>query len=56
MPDGRDVRTTTRAKGLVLTTMTTTLSLSVCGVDADDDGVELVQGYFCLATRKLEVK
>ena len=42
MPDGRDVRTTTRAKGLVLTTMTTTLSLSVCGVDADDDGVELV--------------
>ena len=41
MPDGRDLHTTARAKGLVLTTTTTTLSLSDCGVDADDDGVEL---------------
>ena len=45
MPDGRDVHTTARAKGLVLTTMTTTLSLGVCGVDADD-GVELGLGLF----------
>ncbi|KAK7841370.1 putative pentatricopeptide repeat-containing protein [Quercus suber] len=41
MPDGRDDHTTARAQGLVLTTSTTTLSLSVCWVDADDDGVEL---------------
>ena len=41
MLDGRDVRTTAKAQGLVLTTTTTTLFLSVCGVDADDDGVEL---------------
>ena len=38
MPDGRYVHTTVRAKGFVLTTMTTTLSLSVCGVDDDDNG------------------
>ena len=57
MPDGRDVCTTARAQGLVLTTTTTTLFLSVCGVDADDDGEwNCVWGYFCLATRKLEVK
>ena len=41
MPDSRDDRTTVRAQGLVLTTTITTLSLSVCGVDANDDGVEL---------------
>ena len=41
MPDGRDDHTTTRAQGLVLTTTITTLSLSVCGVNANDDGVEL---------------
>lgn len=40
MPDDRDDYTTARAQGLVLTTTTTTLSLRVCGVDADD-GVEL---------------
>ena len=44
MPDGRD-DCTTRAQDLVLTTMTTTLSLGVCGVDADD-GVELDLGLF----------
>ena len=38
MPDGRDVSTTAKAQGLVLTTTITTLSLSVCGVDANDDG------------------
>ena len=37
MLDGRDVCPIAKAQGLVLTTMTTTLSLSVCGVDADDD-------------------
>ena len=41
MPDGKDDHTTTRAQGLVLSTTTTTLSLSVCGVDANGDGVEL---------------
>ena len=41
MSDGRDDHTTAKAQGLVLTAMTTTLSLSVCGVDADDNGVEL---------------
>ena len=57
MSDGKDVRTTARAQGLVLTTSTTTLSLSVCGVDADDDREwNWVSVYFCLATRKLEVK
>ena len=57
MPNGRDVHTTAKAKGLVLTTTTTTLSVSEYGVDADDDGeLNWVWGYFCLATRKLEVK
>ena len=41
MPDGRDDCTTARAWGLVLTTMTTTPSLSVYGVDANDGRVEL---------------
>ena len=45
MSDGRDDQATTRAQGLVLTTMTATLSLGVCGVDADD-GVELGLGLF----------
>ena len=45
MPDGRD-DCTTRAQDLVLTTMTTTLSLIVCGVDFNDNGVELGLGLF----------
>ena len=44
--DGRDDRTIARAQGLVLTTLITTLSLSVYGVDANDDGVELGLGPF----------